>query len=782
MSRLRWLGLLALVVLPALLLLARPGTALEPEPEAEAGPELPELEAEPVFATVPADLRSPALSLAAPLRRALRLGRWDTASRELLALGTDAFAGGSRGDWAFLAAWSLVRADRAEEAVPLMGLVEGAKTPPPAYRAQLRGEVLLETGEPLKALQELSQIPDDHPLYGRAAVLRAETLKKIGRTREAFELYESLAARPDPARGSPEALLALGLRHGVGSEGAYPYLRRLWVEYPGNPLSSEAAQALSSGYGTPPTWQQVTRRAERRMARNDFRGALVDTGRVRSQVEGEGIDVCRFAYVRGRSFYRTGQLANAITAFGDHGARCVGEASHYGAPMLYLQGMAQFRRRAYPQAAETFVALAEHHPEDSLADDGLFHAGVALQLNDDLDGAYDHWARALRSFPEGDMVPEATWRAAFSHYLEGRPKEARELARALGTLSPSLDPVHVAAGRYWHARWSLYPDVDAPTVPDPEGREAAIAGWRALCEESPHSYYAVLAYGRLLEEAPEVAAELAERPEGHDAGDLEVPWSVSEAFLERPEVQEAVALARLGLMQEAFAWWREVDTEALSGEEKAFWIELRTGAGDWLFAHDTMRSWIRHRAPSSLGEGKPRVLRVAYPDRYWDEVRAAAEGHRYDARLFHALVREESNFNRRITSHAGARGLAQLMPGTAQEVAGWMGRRVTDRDLEDPDTNLALGARYFDAMHRQFHGSPYLSLAAYNAGGGRVRQWQSEWGDVPTDEYVERIPFKETRDYVRRVMGTWQIMRWQFDVDNPAFADLSAFNHTIAPE
>ena len=102
--------------------------------------------------------------------------------------------------------------------------------------------------------------------------------------------------------------------------------------------------------------------------------------------------------------------------------------------------------------------------------------------------------------------------------------------------------------------------------------------------------------------------------------------------------------------------------------------------------------------------------------------------------------------------------------------------KISMADLDNPRTNLRIGSRYFNTVYRQFRQSPYLALAAYNAGGGRVNQWHERWGDVPTDEYVERIPFRETRHYVKRVMGSWQIMHWEFD-QGPAFPDLSGLNH-----
>jgi soluble lytic murein transglycosylase len=214
----------------------------------------------------------------------------------------------------------------------------------------------------------------------------------------------------------------------------------------------------------------------------------------------------------------------------------------------------------------------------------------------------------------------------------------------------------------------------------------------------------------------------------------------------------------------------------------AWWVELRGNTGDWLYAHDAFRHYLWSHPFDALGDRQAQVIRLAWPDRYWDLVQEAAKGDRYDPRLFHALVREESNFNSRIESFAGALGLSQLMPATAKQTAGWLGMTVAISDLDDPKTNLTIGARYLDAMHKEQGGSPYLALASYNAGGGRSRQWTKAWGNPPTDEWVERIPFRETRGYVKRVMGTWQTMRWQFDVEEDGYYDLSAFNHAARPD
>ncbi len=731
-----------------------------------------------VWVHVGPDLRQPALELPDAVRAALRRQDWAGAASALQRLGPEAFAGSARGDWAFVLAWSLVRAERGASAAPYLPLLDGADAVPPGYAALVRGEVLHAAGDHLDALPWLESVAPDHTLYGRAVVLRAESLRKLGRTQEAFALYETLIARPDPAVGTPEALLALAQHIGIGSPEAYPYLRRIWVAYPTTEVGGHAKRHLAAYEGASfrPTWQDVGRRAEILMDAGQILTAIAELEGVVGQVRGSDLDACRFAFVRGRSLYRRNELSKAIAAFGDVGASCAPDGAEYGAKILFLKGMAQYRKGEYTSSAATMSLLAERYPGDSLADDGLLHAGIAHQQAGRLSDAQAIWARALRDFPDGDTTPESTWRLAFSRYLGGESEAARETAASLAALPFGSDGVHVAAGMYWSARWALYPNVDAPRAPHAAGREAAVAGWRRLCEEHPRSFYAILAYSRLVEEAPEVAAALAKRPPDHRTGAEGTPWRVRQGLWEHPGARAAIDLARLGLIKEALVEWRRLSPDAFEPDEVAWMIEIRARNGDWLFAHDELRRWLKTHPAGTLGPNEPEVLRVAYPDRYWTEVQAATASARFEPRLFHALVREESNFNKDIVSPAGAKGLSQLMPATAREVAGWLGKTVTDEAVFDVSTNLTLGGKYFDVMHKQHEGSPYLSLAAYNAGGGRVKQWVGEWGNVPTDEFVERIPYKETRDYVKRVMGTWQIMRYQFD-DGPAFPDLSPMNH-----
>jgi soluble lytic murein transglycosylase len=137
--------------------------------------------------------------------------------------------------------------------------------------------------------------------------------------------------------------------------------------------------------------------------------------------------------------------------------------------------------------------------------------------------------------------------------------------------------------------------------------------------------------------------------------------------------------------------------------------------------------------------------------------------------LVHSLIRQESTFNENAVSPAGARGLMQLMPATAKQVAGQLGMQHTNSRLtSDPTYNIALGSAYMRELIDRFNGSYVLAIAAYNAGPGRVREWLQTNGDpraegVDVVDWIELIPIYETRNYVQRVMEGVHIYRARMD-------------------
>src|SRR5690242_634892 len=124
--------------------------------------------------------------------------------------------------------------------------------------------------------------------------------------------------------------------------------------------------------------------------------------------------------------------------------------------------------------------------------------------------------------------------------------------------------------------------------------------------------------------------------------------------------------------------------------------------------------------------------------------------------MIHAISQQESQFDRQNVSHASANGLMQLMPGTARETAGRMGLPYSASSLTDPSFNVQLGVNYFQRLFETY-GSYPLAIAAYNAGPGNVNKWLAANGDPRSGQidmvnWIEQIPFTETRGYVQRVL------------------------------
>ena len=145
---------------------------------------------------------------------------------------------------------------------------------------------------------------------------------------------------------------------------------------------------------------------------------------------------------------------------------------------------------------------------------------------------------------------------------------------------------------------------------------------------------------------------------------------------------------------------------------------------------------------------------------------------RVEPALVHAIIRQESLFDPTAGSHKGAQGLMQLLPSTARNVARSEGIGYARERLFDPDYNIRLGAAYLHELLRRYDGSYTLAIAAYNAGPRRIDRWLTEFGDprrpeVDPVDWVEKIPFGETRNYVQRVLENLQVYRARLSDDGP---------------
>ncbi|HMD05027.1 MAG TPA: lytic transglycosylase domain-containing protein, partial [Candidatus Binatus sp.] len=148
----------------------------------------------------------------------------------------------------------------------------------------------------------------------------------------------------------------------------------------------------------------------------------------------------------------------------------------------------------------------------------------------------------------------------------------------------------------------------------------------------------------------------------------------------------------------------------------------------------------------------PVAERVRYPRAYWDLFQSASTRNALDPYLVLALSRQESLFNPNATSSSNARGLMQLIPSTARKMASQNGIDPEAIRLYDPSVNVQLGTTYLKNLFGMFSGNSFHVVAAYNAGENAVSKWIAQ-SPGPDDEWVENIAYKETRDYVKKVIG-----------------------------
>jgi soluble lytic murein transglycosylase len=287
-----------------------------------------------------------------------------------------------------------------------------------------------------------------------------------------------------------------------------------------------------------------------------------------------------------------------------------------------------------------------------------------------------------------------------------------------------------AAATYWAGRaWAVAGD-----------SAAARERWEPLADGDPGSYYTGLATRRLDRPAWEPTA----------APDSFVPIPAADSAMER-----AALLARLGLAAESRWEYDRLVRQSESSPERL--LALANA-----FRRDGLASQAIQLARRALGLGAPgdaRTYRLLYPVVMEEALLAEAREHRLDPGLIAALIRQESMFNPAATSPVGARGLMQVMPDLGQRLAQSLAYPVWDPVLlYQPDVSLQLGAYHLQELADRYD-RPVHVLAAYNAGVSRVERWSQRIGVDDPEVFTERIPFAETRGYVRAIQRNQEIYR-----------------------
>jgi soluble lytic murein transglycosylase len=386
--------------------------------------------------------------------------------------------------------------------------------------------------------------------------------------------------------------------------------------------------------------------------------------------------------------------------------------------------------------------LIKDFPASAWAADALNSLASHYLVVDEDDEADLVFRELAQKFPKHRHAERAAWKAGWAAYRSRRFDEAITFFETAAVAFPRAD--YRPSWLYWAGR-SRDQLNDAATANE---------RYRLVVADYRNSYYGRLAATLLTARRQPV---LPSTP---------APLASSLATVKIPPTEAVMReLTALQLYDEALRevqYAQRVWGDSAPLQATTAWIRNRQGLG--LRAQERFNAvrgaitLMRRAYPQFLAAGgedlPPDVLQIIYPLDYWPLIQKYSKMHALDPYLITALMAQESTFTAEIRSSANARGLMQLMPGTGRIYARKLGMRsFSTASLLQPETNVRLGTQYFKDLVDRFGGVHY-ALASYNAGEHRVARWLTEAPGLPADEFIDNIPFPETQNYVKRILGT----------------------------
>jgi len=385
---------------------------------------------------------------------------------------------------------------------------------------------------------------------------------------------------------------------------------------------------------------------------------------------------------------------------------------------------------------------------------------------DEYDRLASERLKDLLSLPLADEVRIAVLNALIG-FAEAKNQDAyeKELIAQLANLDPSQE---AGLQHFWDKAWAAYTRADLHGAEElfaflrhsyrgPNTKRQAMY-WNARCVEKLGRKAEVAATYHELASAPydDIYAIEAEKRGATRQVSNDNPLTAN-----RPDWRDIAEKnmpdeLRLGYELTALSDFRDAQQEISRNRSRknqqyadALLADLYHASGDMVATLKTLRSAFPALATVEQDSVPPYFLKMYYPLKYDDWIRAYARKNGVDPYTIMGLIHQESYYNANAKSAVGAMGLMQLMPATGRELAA---NFHIAPHLDNPETNIRLGTAHFKMLVNLFNGSNELAIAAYNAGQGRVLQWRRAAPGKPMDEFLESIPYRETRTYTKHVV------------------------------
>ncbi len=488
-------------------------------------------------------------------------------------------------------------------------------------------------------------------------------------------------------------------------------------------------------------------------------------------------------YGKGMAAYYHGDNNLAVTMFN----RLADEDPQHPAALHLYAGSAYRRLNRPTQALFHYDQLIDTHPGDPLIPDAMLGKARALR-GTDAEQAKAVYADLIARFASNASAPTAAleraelieekdgcaaaiaaYRVAADQFAADAGLDARsrlalcqaqtgDTAGALATwqaLTTTEQPERQAEGLYWQAKLSA------------SDKERAATLFRQAMLTAPASIYGARA-AQTLNEWPKPASgdqsqAAAEawllKQTGRSADDMAAARKAVESD---PDIAHARALYEQGMRDVALKHLTLARSRAKDDPLRLYLIARTANAMGGEAGGTAAADMLVASLGTSTAALPFDILAQVYPRPYQALVDAAATEQRVDPSLLYAIMRQESRFEPSVTSAAGARGLAQVLPTTGESVARLLGMSNFDAaDLFKPSVNIPIGAAFLAQQLKRFDGEVWAAVAAYNAGPNAVPRWQNASSDP--DAQIEAVDYPETRTYLQRVLGNWAMYHMLYD-------------------
>jgi soluble lytic murein transglycosylase len=508
---------------------------------------------------------------------------------------------------------------------------------------------------------------------------------------------------------SLKASYLYGLGEALEKQGKYgeslKVYKSIWVQYPETKSSSEAytkLNSISSSQGTvfQPSQSDYLERANILFDKSSWSSALSNYRKLNSQSSDVRTNM-GIALVNMRQLNEAESILKNINS----------------PRSLFWRGKLKTKQGLDSEASLVYIQIHNQFPSSPLAPEGLYNAARLYQVNNQTQQAIKTYDLLIRSYPRNKYAEDGAWNLGWIYYRKGQYREAHGTFSAFTNSDSSFN---ASNAKYWKAR----------TLEKQGKHDEAHMQYRELAGSTTPTYHTYL----------------AQKKSGYTPTFTNIsPESVTLGPKATQRKNKAQMLINLGMPEEAQLEIVAMEDEANTKEELVIVSLLYSEVDDYY-----------QSIKVAQGLGLPQANRLSYPKGFKEFVGPYSKKYGVDELLVYSIIREESRFQKDVVSPADAVGLMQLIPPTARTVARQIGiNGFSTAMLTIPRINIEMGIFYFKQVLDKFNGDVELALASYNAGPHRAADWKTRFYGLEKDEFIEEVPFRETRNYIRRILRSY---------------------------